>query len=49
MYGNKVKILTFKKSIMNDEITKFYNDITDIYCDTKRMPIDKARALRVQF
>lgn len=49
MCGNKVKILTFKKSIMNDEITKFYNDITDIYCDTKRMPIDKTRAFRPQF
>lgn len=33
---------------MNDEITKFYEDITNIYSDTTRQPVDKARAYRVE-
>jgi DNA helicase-2/ATP-dependent DNA helicase PcrA len=34
---------------MNETINKFYNEITDIYCDSVRTPVDKAFAFRQEF
>lgn len=34
---------------MNEIFNKFYNDITDIYCDSIRNPVDKAFAFRQEF
>lgn len=34
---------------MQEIINKFYNDITDIYCDSVRNPVDKSFAFRQEF